>query len=249
MIESLKSSYCVCDYPSIPNICSRAALIIQNPRWAGIFDFSLVARISIVDLSAVGFVICKTEARVRSLLSRLSKSQSDLQQNPLALLNVLCEEYGRNCETARKWADDEVVLIESSTGMSSIRVQAPNEAERDIAELNKASHAANTNLIVLDNLINFDVVLGKFVKEIFVKLEIMRQRRKIEPIPIAVSQVLHDNIDFMIVLSALRRQQAQSLHQRVQSQISVVSNTNQANQALLPSTWLVWAEIHRSYTT
>ena len=201
----------------------------------------MVARFNIVDLSAVVFVICKTEARVHSLLSRLSKSQSDLQQNPLALLNVLYDEYGRNCETARKCADDEVVLIESSTGMTSIKVQAPNEVERNIAELNKASHAANTHLIFLDNVINFDVVLGKFVKEIFVKLEIMRQRRRIEPIPIPVSQVLHDNIDFMIVLSELRRQQAQSLHQRVQSQISVVSKTNQASQALLPSTWLIWA--------
>lgn len=186
-------------------------------------------RVSIVDLSAVGLVICKTEERVHSLLSRLSKSQTNLQENPLALLNVIYDVYGRDCETARKCADDEVVSIELSTGMSSLKVQAPQQAERDIAELNKASHAANTSLIFLDNVINFDVVLGKFIKEIFMKLETMRQRRNVEPIPIPVSQVIHDNIDFLITLAALRRQQAQSLHRRVQSQISVVSKANQAS--------------------
>ena len=205
-------------------------------------------RISVVDLSAVGLVICKTEERILTLLSRLSKSRTSLQENPLSLLNVVADEYGRSCETARKCADDEVVLIETSTGMTSLKVQPPKQAERDIAELNKASHAANTNLIFLDNVINFDVVLGKFVKEIFEKLENLRHGRNLESIPLPVSQVLHDNIDFLINLSALRKKQARSLHQRVQSQISVVSKTNQASQALLPSTLLIWFESYYSYT-
>lgn len=199
-------------------------------------------RISIIDRSAVGLVICKTEERILTLLTRLSKSRTSLQNNPLALLNVVADEYGKSCETARKFADDEVVSIETSTGMTSLQVQPPKKAQRDIAELNKASHAANTNLIFLDNVINFDVVLGKFIKEIFVKLETLRQRRNLEPIPVSASQVLHDNIDFLITLSALRRQQAKSLHQRVQSQISVVSKINQVGQVLLHSTQLIWFE-------
>lgn len=221
---------------------------MQNPRWTGVYDFSLVMRISIVDLSAVGLVICKTEERIHSLLKRLSKCQTGLQENPMSLLNVIADEYGKSCETARKCADDEVVLIETSTGMTSLKLQPPKQAERDIAELNKASHAANTNLIFLDNVINFDVVLGKFVKEIFVKLGNLRQRRNLEPIPEPVCQVLHDNIDFLINLSALRKKQAHSLHQRVQSQISVVSKTSQACQSLFPSIWLIRLESHRSYT-
>lgn len=183
-------------------------------------------RISLTDLSAVGFLFCKTEARIRGLLSRLSTNQNRLQQNPLALLSVIYDEYGRSCEMARKRGDDEVVSIESSTGMSSIKVQAPTQAERDLAELNKALHAANTNLIFLDNVINFDVAVGKFIKEAFVKLETLRQTQNLEPSPVPVSQALHENMDYLINLSELRRHQAQSLHQRVQSQISVVSKTN-----------------------
>ena len=183
-------------------------------------------RISIVDFSVVGFAFCETEAKVCGLLSRLSRNQTALQQNPLAVLNAVYEEYGRSCETFRKRADEEVLSIELRTGMTSVKVQGPKEAEGDLSKLNKASHAANANLIFLDNVTNFDVALGKFIKEIFVKLETMRLARNLEPLPVHVSQALHQNIDHLINLSEQRRCQALSLHRRVQSQISVVSKTN-----------------------
>lgn len=183
-------------------------------------------RISIADLSAVGFVFCKTEAKISDLLSRLSNNQSSLQQNPLAVLNVVYEEYGQSCETARKRGDDEVVSIESTTGMTSLTKQAPKPGDRGLAELNKSLHAVNTNLIFIDTVTNFDVAAGRFIKEISVRLETMRQTRNLEPAPVPISQAFYDKIDYLINVAELRRYQAQSLHRRVQSQISVVSKTD-----------------------
>lgn len=164
----------------------------------------------------------------------------------MAVLNVVYEEYGRTCEAARKRGDDEVVSIESTTGMTSLRAQAPKEAEKGLAELNKALHATNTNLIFLDNVTNFDVAVGKFIKEAFAKLETLRQIRNLEPAPIPVSQTLQEKIDYLVNLSEFRRYQAQSLHRRVQSQISVVSNIDQANLVSLPRAWLTLDKSHRS---
>lgn len=189
-------------------------------------------RVRIVDLSAVGLVFCGSEERARSLLSRSSEHRTRLQQNPLAILNVVYDEHGRDCEYHRERGDDKVVAIETSTGMTSLMRQRAQDAGKDLEKLTKGLHAANTNLIFLDNVANFEIALGKFIKETMVKLDFLRRTRNLKPVPADVNQVLHQNMDYLINLSELRRYQAQSLHRRVQSQINVVSKTNQADYAL-----------------
>ena len=232
---------CKCAHPDIsrilpmityllnPDIISPPAIIIQSPRYK-VSNISFVMRIRIEDLSSVSLAFCETQAGAHRLLSRLAEHRSRLQQNPLNVLNLFYQEHGRLLEEGRKHVDDEVVAIEKSTGMTSLPVHAPEDTEKDLAKLTKALHKANTNLIFFDNVANFDVALGKSIKEIFVKLEGVRQTRNLIPTPANVSQVLHQNIDYLIILSECRKYQAQSLHRRVQSQINVVSKTSLAGK-------------------
>lgn len=187
---------------------------------------SFIMRLRIADFSANAFAFCESEAKVRRLLSRSFENRTRLQESSLAMLNVLYDDFGRECERCRQVADEEVVVLESSTGMTSIRLQTPQKAEKDLAKLTKALHEVNTKLIFTDNVAHFHVALGKFIKETVAKLEIVRQTRKLNPLPADVSQVLDQNMDYLINLAELRKYQAQSLHRRVQSQINVVSKTN-----------------------
>ncbi|MCJ1466914.1 hypothetical protein MMC07_005536 [Pseudocyphellaria aurata] len=201
------------------------AIVIHSMK-SGIRNFSLVMRINIADCSATGLYLhwdLLNDAGVSGLLKRLDSHRRFLSVNPLALLGILMEEYGRTCENSRAHNDMDVVNIERQTGMTSLRIATFSpKTTTDYGLLSKAMHACNTNLIFLDNLTNFEVAFGKFIKETMIKFQTMREKQSLPPIPADVDDILIHNIDYLLNAAEMRRYQAQSLHRRSQTQVNVL---------------------------
>lgn len=201
-----------------------AAVVIQTPN-SGIANFSFVMRINVVDCSATGLYFQGDGLnKLNGLLKRLQGHRRLLRTNPLAFLGILMEEYGRTCERDRARNDREVVTIEGRTGMTSLQIANSNsQAAKDYELLSKDLHSCNTNLIFLDNLTNFEVAVGRFIKETLIRFQMIRERRLLEKILADVDDTLIQNIEYLLNAAEMRRYQAQSLHRRTQTQINVVS--------------------------
>lgn len=207
--------------------------MIKTPR-SGVRNFSLVMRINVDDCSATGLYIhgdVSDDGGLAGLLKRLHGHRRLLRVNPLGFMGILFEEYGRECERDRARNDDDVVAIEGRTGMTSLRILAVAPFSPGVATdhelLTKALHACNTNLIFLDNLTNFEVEVGRFIKETLIKFQRIRERkaeiRLLETTPPDVDDTLIHNIEYLLNAAEMRRYQAQSLLRRAQTQINVVS--------------------------
>lgn len=201
--------------------------MIQTPN-SGTKNFSFVMRINIIDCSATGLYFEQVrldDEGITSLLKRVHGHRRLLLVNPLAVLGILMEQYGRACERDRTHSDREVVNMEGRTGMTSLVIakSSPQDAA-DYEKLTKALHSCNTNLIFLDNLTNFEVAVGRFIAETLKKFQTIREKRGLETIPVDVHDTLIHNIEYLLNVAEMRRYQAQSLHRRIQTQINVVSN-------------------------
>lgn len=198
--------------------------MIHTP-YAAAGNFSFVMRINMFDCSATGLYFHRdmfNDAGIASLLKHLHGHRRLLRVNPLALLGILMDEYGRTCERDRTCNDMNVVAMEGQTGMTSLLI-APRQVATGYELLTKALHSCNTNLIFLDNMTNFEVAIGTFIKETYIKFQTLREMRLLETIPVDVDDTLMQNIEYLLNAAAMRRYQAQSLHRRTQSQINVVS--------------------------
>lgn len=184
-------------------------------------------RINIIDCSAIGLNFQRDEldgAGIASLLKRLHGHRGLLRVNPLAILGILIEEYGRTCERDRAHYDTDVINIEGHTGMTSLLIATFDpQVATNYELLTRALHSCNTNLIFLDNMIYFEVAAGRFVKDTLIKFQLLRERKLVEAIPVHVENTLMQNIEYLLNGAEMRRHQAQSLYRRTQSQINVVS--------------------------
>ena len=184
-------------------------------------------RINIVDCSAIGLYFHGDDLNDRELnrlLKRLHGHRRLLRVNPLALLGILMEEYGRACERDRARNDKDVITLEGRTGMTTPRIATEYAGDSTDHELLiKALHSCNTMLIFLDNMTNFEVAVGKFIKETLTKFQMIRERRLLEMIPADIDDTLIQVIEYLLNAAEMRRYQAQSLHRRTQTQINVVS--------------------------
>lgn len=202
--------------------------MIQTPK-STIVNFSFVMRINIVDCSAIGLCFRGDDLDDRGLtrlLKRLHGHRRLLRLNPLALLGILMEEYGRACEIDRARNDKDVITLEGRTGMTTPRIAIEYAGDATDHELLiKALHSCNTMLIFLDNMTNFEVAVGKFIKETLTKFQMIRERSllMLETIPAGIDDTLIQAIEYLLNAAEMRRYQAQSLHQRTQTQINVVS--------------------------
>lgn len=202
--------------------------MIQTPN-SGTINFAFVMRINIVDCSATGLYFERdmlNDKGIISLLKRIHGHRRLLLVNPLAILGILMEQYGRACERDRAHNDREVVSMEGRTGMTSLVIakSAPQDAA-DYEKLTKELHACNTNLIFLDNLTNFEVAFGRFIAETLKKFQAIREKQRLETIPVDVHDTLIQNVEYLVNVAEMRRYQAQSLHRRIQTQINVVSHS------------------------
>lgn len=199
----------------------RVAIIIQTPN-SPLRNFSCALRINVVDGSTKGLLFDMNTSTIASVLQRLHESRELLQENPLGFLNILLADHGQSCEDHRAVLDRDVVNMEIRTGKTSLRWFS-SYIETDYEKLNKDLHACNMELIFLDNITNFEIVVGKFIKETLAKFEALRHERGIIPDSSYSYETLSQNTDYLINTCEMRRYQAQSLHRRIQSQINVVS--------------------------
>lgn len=200
----------------------KIALIVQTPN-SPFRNFSCALRVSVASGSARGLLFDMEEPNTASVTQRLHENRELIRENPLAFLNILFEDHGRSCERHRAHLDREVVRMERRTGKTSIRLFSP-AIDTDYEQLNKDLHACNTELIFLDNITNFEMKLGQFIKETLKKFEALRHESGISSESIYAYETLSSNMDYLINACEMRRYQAQSLHQRVKSQINVVSD-------------------------
>lgn len=200
----------------------KIALIVQTP-YSPIRNFSCALRVSVVSGSARGLFFDLDESSASRVTQRLHENRELIRENPLTFLNILFEDHGQSCERHRAHLDREVVRMERRTGKTSI-VLFSRAVDTDYEQLNKDLHACNTELIFLDNITNFEMSLGRFIKETLTKFEALRHESGISSDSMYAYETLSQNMDYLINSCEMRRYQAQSLHRRIQSQINVVSD-------------------------
>lgn len=185
-------------------------------------NMSFTLRININDGSAKGFMIHADESVVARVLRQLRESWDSLESNPLAFLNIIFADHGQSCEDRRADLDNDVASIERRTGKTSLPLFS-HDFDMDHERLNEDLHACNTNLIFLDNVTNFEMSVGKFIKDTYVKFAVLRHEMGIAST--SNYESLSQDTDCLINVCEMRRYQAQSLHRRLQSQINVVSKS------------------------
>lgn len=195
-------------------------MIIQTPN-SHIRNFSCVLHINLADCSTKGILFDTNEFEIPGVLLRLNENRQLLQECPVAFLSILYADHSRSAENHRAKLDWDVVTMERRTGKTSLVVFSEH-AETDYEQLNKALHECNTNLIFLDNITNFEMAVGKFIKDTLVKFEVLRKENGITSDSNCAYQSVSQNMDYLINACEMRRYQAQSLHRRIQTQINVV---------------------------
>ena len=180
-------------------------------------------RINIRNESSISLLFETKKHTAIGITNRLYENRNLIGQNPLSFLAVLLEDHGLSCEVKRKRLDNHVAYIEQQTGMTSLDSFVFSNIEPKFDVLLKALHGCNTELIFLDNIMNFELALSRFVRETIEKFEELHQDKDLDCDRRCATYNILQNVDYLINACEMRRYQAQSLLRRVQSQINVVS--------------------------
>ena len=179
-------------------------------------------RLDLRQNTAVCLFFDPDEAALNTLMARMKVRQQQLVQDPLSFIGLLFEGYGYATEEWRGALDEDVVKTESQTRMSSLNfVVASQIAAKHYETLTRDLHSCNTDLIFLDTMLAFELKFGEFCKKTTEKAD--RLRRLVTQAPLCNNlDEFNDNMDYLYNLCELRRNQTQSLRNRIQSQINVV---------------------------
>ena len=223
-------------------------IVIQTP-YSPFQDFSLAARINLSTGHSNILFFSTTESDLNILIRRLCLRHhtQTTHHSPLALFATLFETYGYTSEECRRRLDTQIVALEVRTGMTSTYLDtsfsngggwavgggAGGYALQisDYEKLMRDLHSANTNLIFLLNVLNFEAELGDFCRRIFDEFEDLRARinhrhhhlKKKRFHSARAKDEFRQHLAYCVDSSRFRLKQTQSLRMRVESQINVVS--------------------------
>lgn len=187
----------------------------------------MAARVDIRNGSLIGILFSKQKENLPWIIKRLEQRREEIITAPLIVLTLLHEEYSDNVEKWRANLDREVVRIEQTTGMTSFVLADLDDhtwEEMEYPKLIRDLHACNNNLTFLGDLIHFEIELGEFCHKLFDKFEDLRKSAGRPAIHTrATKDKIHRRLEFLSKLSHFRQQQTNSLRQRIQSQINLVS--------------------------
>lgn len=183
--------------------------------------FSCCLRIRLSDGAVSGILLDSEQDRVRECSLLLDLRKKDLSQSPIALLVLLLEHYGYGCETERQTLDKDVQRAESSTGFtlwSSNRITAAK-----YEQLSKEMHICQNSLLILLHMMEFEKEFGEFLCRTIDRLVELRTECGLKPEPAWKRIKVLQDLEYHLTTCRRRRVQTEMLHDRIKTQINVVS--------------------------
>ena len=158
-------------------------------------------------------------------MEEVKLKQETLYKSPLLCLGIIFDNYGVYNEKYRLKQDEAILILERETGMSSLSFGSHGVGSMHYERLIKDVHDCNTRLIFLENMMNFEEALGKFVRELLSRVEKIHIQYPDLSCHEAEWQKIMEYVDFYLSRTIFNRSQGLSLQKRVQSQISVVRDS------------------------
>ena len=203
------------------------AIVIQFPH-SPLKTFSCHLRLRLSDRSTTCLLIDEDEARIDKLIESLRLRRPQLQLSPLHVISIFAESYGYKTERWRADLDHSIVDMEQHIGMTGFAIGALDDfvddfaLTRDLHLLTKRLHIANTNLIWLDCMTNFEHALSIFGDEMTTLCEELRTEKGLTSLSRKDRTLLTQESRFNQRDCEFRRYQARGLQLRVQTQINIV---------------------------
>jgi hypothetical protein len=211
-----------------PWLITRSEAIIIHTPYSPFENYSIIIRVDVLTRAATCLLLDFREEGIDGLLGRLRIRHERIQKNALEILAILFEQHCFATEKARQQADDRIVSMERKTGMTSlIGAYGGKHDQVDHEKLIKDLHACNTDLIFLDNSLQFEAEMGRFCRETVAKFEDLNTTQCGKALSAPDRDAIFQRIDYYLDSSRWRRTQALSLMKRVKTQINVVSNAYQ----------------------
>lgn len=107
----------------------------------------------------------------------------------------------------------------------------------DHEQMLKDLQIVNTSLIWLDGVTHFELELGRFGRQMIELCESLRESRGLRTLSTPERAAMEQEGRFHWNGCEFRRYQAHGLHQRVQTQISIVSASSR--QSMILQSWLI----------
>jgi hypothetical protein len=198
-----------------------AAVIIKTPHSAA--NFSLMLRTRISDRSTVCLLIIQDDQMLGRAVERLYARRTTLQEAPLQILSVLCEEYGYRNELWREELDMSIVGLEQRIVKTGFDIKSFDEGISTDEPLIRKLHKTNTNLTWLDCTTNFELKLLQFSKDTTDLCETIRQEQGLTVLSRRCRTIIEQEIISLMNSCSNRQHHGRGLQERTKVQISIVS--------------------------
>lgn len=157
------------------------------------------------------------------LLDKLQSRKEQFELSPLSVLNVLCEGYSSETEEWRADLDATVVLLETKTNLISRSVLQPTKDTSEYESLSRDLHSCNTDLVFLNNILDFEVKFGDFCNSMLGVLDDLRSATRTNKTTSRKMRAdVRQHLAYVQNSSRLKQTQAQTLSKRVDSKMSLV---------------------------
>lgn len=198
------------------------ATILKYPH-SPLRSISCVIRTRLSDRYTTCLLFDEDEDRIPTLISRLGARRDLLDRSPFHLICILAEEFGYRAERWRENLDHSIVDMEKCIGKTGFfDVEPLADPVEDHEQMLRDLQIANTSLIWLDGVTNFELELARFGGQMIDLCESLRDMKGLQTLSTRERTALEQDSRFHLNGCEFRRYQAHGLHQRVQTQISIV---------------------------
>ncbi|KAH8786771.1 hypothetical protein F5882DRAFT_115494 [Hyaloscypha sp. PMI_1271] len=204
----------------------------ESPGWISVVvktphseaNFSFVLRIRISDRSTVCLLMIQDDQMLDAVVHRLYARKRMLQEAPLQILSILCEEYGCRNELWREELDMSIVGLEQRIVKIGFDIKTFDEGISTDESLTRWLHKTNTNLTWLDCTTNFELNLLKFSKEMIELYETIRHEQDLTMLPRRCRTLIECEINSLMNSCSNRKYHGSRLQDRTKVQIAILSS-------------------------
>jgi hypothetical protein len=180
-------------------------------------------RTRLSDRSTVCFLIIQDDQMLGRVVERLYACRTMLQEAPLQILTILCEEYGYRNELWREELDMSTVGLEQRIVKTGFDINSFDEGISTDEPLIRRLHKTNANLIWLDCTTNFELKLLQFSKDTIELFESIRKEQGLTVLPRRCRTIVEQEIISLMNSCSNRQYHGRGLQERTKVQISIVS--------------------------
>lgn len=202
-------------------LVNERAIVLQCPH-SPLKSFCCHLRLRLSDRSTTCLLIDQDETRIDNLIESLRLRKQRLQLSPIHIISILAESYGHRTERWRANLDHSIVDMEKHIGMTGFQTDALVDIDDNFEPLTNDLHIANTSLIWLDCMTNFEHALSTFGDEMTALCEQLRTEKGLTPLSWKERTLLAQETRFNQKDCEFRQYQVKGLQLRVQTQINIV---------------------------